>query len=82
MILSGLLLVLLLSSKLLDHNGAEGTKHLSEREDEELEKQLKLLNKPAIKTIHVRNSLTIILLKAIQGKMYNVHWTNFQFSWD
>ncbi|KAH7839876.1 hypothetical protein Vadar_009877 [Vaccinium darrowii] len=52
MILSGLLLVLLLSPKLLDHNGVEGTKHLSEREDEELEKQLKLLNKPAIKTIH------------------------------
>ncbi|KAI8569388.1 hypothetical protein RHMOL_Rhmol02G0274900 [Rhododendron molle] len=45
------LLVLLLLVQLLGYNGVEGTRDLLEREDQELEKQLKLMNKPAVKTI-------------------------------
>ncbi|KAG5563130.1 hypothetical protein RHGRI_005772 [Rhododendron griersonianum] len=45
------LLVLFLSPLLLGYNGVEGARELLEREDMELEKQLKLLNKPAVKTI-------------------------------
>ncbi|XP_016508963.2 protein neprosin-like [Nicotiana tabacum] len=36
---------------LLSYNGVQGEKKLSKLEDSELEKQLKLLNKPAVKTI-------------------------------
>ncbi|XP_019248370.1 PREDICTED: uncharacterized protein LOC109227626 [Nicotiana attenuata] len=44
--------LLVLYFLLLSHNGVQGeTKRYSELEDLELEKQLKLLNKPAIKTI-------------------------------
>ncbi|KAG5563134.1 hypothetical protein RHGRI_005776 [Rhododendron griersonianum] len=45
------LLVLLLLVQLLGYNGVEGTRDLLEREDQELEKQLKVMNKPAVKTI-------------------------------
>jgi len=38
---------------LLSYNGVQGEKKLSKLEDSELEKQLKLLNKPAVKTIKV-----------------------------
>ncbi|KAI8569538.1 hypothetical protein RHMOL_Rhmol02G0286300 [Rhododendron molle] len=48
-----LLLVFLLSFQLFDYNGVEGTRDLLEREDLELENQLKLMNKPAVKTIKV-----------------------------
>lgn len=48
-----LLLVFLLSFQLFDYNGVEGTRDLLEREDPELENQLKLMNKPAVKTIKV-----------------------------
>ncbi|KAI8569574.1 hypothetical protein RHMOL_Rhmol02G0288600 [Rhododendron molle] len=46
-----LLLVLLLSFRLFDYHGAEGTRDLLGREDPELENQLKLVNKPAVKII-------------------------------
>ncbi|KAK4728086.1 hypothetical protein R3W88_021074 [Solanum pinnatisectum] len=36
---------------LLSYNGVQGETKLSKREDTEMEKQLKLLNKPAVKTI-------------------------------
>lgn len=38
---------------LLSYNGVQGEKKLSKLEDSELEKQLKLLNKPTVKTIKV-----------------------------
>ncbi|XP_049362038.1 uncharacterized protein LOC125826740 [Solanum verrucosum] len=38
----------------LSYNGVKGKKELSELEDMELEKQLKLLNKPAIKTVKTK----------------------------
>ncbi|KAH7840959.1 hypothetical protein Vadar_023868 [Vaccinium darrowii] len=41
-----------LFTSVLGHNGVEGTRDISEGEDQELEKQLKLMNKPAVKTIH------------------------------
>ncbi|KAG5562521.1 hypothetical protein RHGRI_005298 [Rhododendron griersonianum] len=50
--LPGFLLVLLSLVQLLGYNGVEGTRDLLEREDhQELEKQLKLTNKPVVKTI-------------------------------
>lgn len=51
--LHAFLLILFLSSILLCHGGIEGDSdlELSEKEDPELEKQLKLLNKPAVQTI-------------------------------
>lgn len=45
--------VLLVLCFLLRYNGVQGDKNLSSFEDMKLEKQLKLLNKPAIKTIKV-----------------------------
>ncbi|KAI8569389.1 hypothetical protein RHMOL_Rhmol02G0275000 [Rhododendron molle] len=45
------LLVLLLLLQLLGYNGVEGTRDLLETEDQELEKQLNVMNKPAVKTI-------------------------------
>lgn len=68
-----LLFVWCLSSS---HYGIEG-RRLSKEEDLELEKQLKLLNKPAIKTIRVRkryylfdfdfeNRITCMLITACQ----------------
>lgn len=44
---------LLLSYFSLSYNGIQGEIKLSKLEDLELEKQLKLLNKPAVKTIKV-----------------------------
>ncbi|KAF7151940.1 hypothetical protein RHSIM_Rhsim02G0167100 [Rhododendron simsii] len=55
--LHAFLLVLFLSSILLCHGGIEGDSdhwELSEKEDLELEKQLKFLNKPAIQTIQMK----------------------------
>ncbi|XP_058201953.1 protein neprosin-like [Rhododendron vialii] len=50
--LRAFLLILFLSPLLLGYNGVEGASwELLEREDMELENQLKLLNKPAVKTI-------------------------------
>ncbi|KAE9452166.1 hypothetical protein C3L33_15932, partial [Rhododendron williamsianum] len=49
--LSAFLLVLFLSSLFACLNGVEGSIELSAREDLELENQLKVLNKPAVKTI-------------------------------
>ncbi|KAH7839527.1 hypothetical protein Vadar_005367 [Vaccinium darrowii] len=40
-----------LDHKVLGHNGVEGTRDILEEEDQELEKQLKFINKPAVKTI-------------------------------
>ncbi|KAG5593162.1 hypothetical protein H5410_043676 [Solanum commersonii] len=39
---------------LLSYNGVEGQKKLSKLEDAELEKQLKSLNKPAVKTVKTK----------------------------
>ncbi|KAH7842582.1 hypothetical protein Vadar_006967 [Vaccinium darrowii] len=48
-----LLLLVVVSSLLLGHNSrVEGGKRLSGKEDLELEKELKLLNKPAVKTLY------------------------------
>ncbi|KAE9452329.1 hypothetical protein C3L33_15778, partial [Rhododendron williamsianum] len=52
--LPGFLLVLLSLVQLLGYNGVEGTRDLLEREDQELEKQLKLTNKPVVKTIKMQ----------------------------
>ncbi|KAF7150040.1 hypothetical protein RHSIM_Rhsim02G0222700 [Rhododendron simsii] len=52
--LSAFLLVLFLSSLFVCHNGVEGSIELSAREDLELENQLKVLNKPAVKTIQTK----------------------------
>ncbi|KAK9276704.1 hypothetical protein L1049_006240 [Liquidambar formosana] len=41
-------------SLLLGNNGVEGSRKLSREEELDLEKQLKLLNKPAVKTIRMR----------------------------
>ncbi|KAG5563129.1 hypothetical protein RHGRI_005771 [Rhododendron griersonianum] len=49
--LRAFLLFLFLSLLLLGYNGVEGVRELLEIEDMEFEKQLKLLNKPAVKTI-------------------------------
>ncbi|KAG5563136.1 hypothetical protein RHGRI_005778 [Rhododendron griersonianum] len=49
--LSAFLLVLFLSSLFVCYNGVEGSIELSAREDLELENELKLLHKPAVKTI-------------------------------
>ncbi|KAE9451856.1 hypothetical protein C3L33_16243, partial [Rhododendron williamsianum] len=48
------LLVLLLLLQLLGYSGVGGTRDLLEREDQELEKQLKVMNKPAVKTIKMK----------------------------
>ncbi|XP_058204013.1 protein neprosin-like [Rhododendron vialii] len=48
---SAFLLILFLSSLFVCHNGVEGSIELSASEDLELENQVKLLNKPAVKTI-------------------------------
>ncbi|XP_058201407.1 protein neprosin-like [Rhododendron vialii] len=45
------LLLLIVSSLLVGHNGVKEGASVSEEEDKELEKQLELLNKPAVKTI-------------------------------
>ncbi|XP_055822248.1 uncharacterized protein LOC129890794 [Solanum dulcamara] len=45
---------LLVLCLLLSYNGVQGEKKLSKLEDMELEKQLKLLNKPAIKTVKTK----------------------------
>lgn len=45
--------ILLVLCLFLSYNGVQGRKKLSELEDMELEKQLKLLNKPVIKTVKV-----------------------------
>ncbi|XP_015084666.2 uncharacterized protein LOC107028128 isoform X2 [Solanum pennellii] len=47
--------ILLVLWLFLSYNGVEGRKKLSELEDMELEKQLKLLNKPAIKTVKTKS---------------------------
>nr|XP_016494326.1 PREDICTED: uncharacterized protein LOC107813558 [Nicotiana tabacum] len=46
---------------LLSYNGVQGEKKLSKLEDSELEKQLKLLNKPAVKTIKIKPILASTL---------------------
>ena len=40
-------------SLVVGHNGVEGDTSLSKEEEKELENQLKLINKPAVKTIQV-----------------------------
>ena len=40
-------------SLVVGHNGVEGDMSLSKEEELELEKQVKLINKPAVKTIQV-----------------------------
>ncbi|KAF7149564.1 hypothetical protein RHSIM_Rhsim02G0177500 [Rhododendron simsii] len=53
------LVLLFISSLLVCHNTVEGGTGLSEEEYLELEKQIELLNKPAVKTIHMKpTSLT------------------------
>lgn len=47
--------ILLAISLLLNHYEVEAEQRLSKAKDLELEKQLKLLNKPAIKTIKVQS---------------------------
>lgn len=47
------LVLLFISSLLVCHNDVEGGTGLSEEEYLELEKQIEVLNKPAVKTIHV-----------------------------
>lgn len=51
--------ILLAISLLLNHYEVEAEQRLSKAKDLELEKQLKLLNKPAIKTIKVQ-SLSVL----------------------
>ncbi|XP_055822250.1 uncharacterized protein LOC129890796 [Solanum dulcamara] len=46
--------ILLVLCLLLNYNGVQGEKKLSKLENMELEKQLKLLNKPAIKTVKTK----------------------------
>ncbi|KAF8379459.1 hypothetical protein HHK36_028895 [Tetracentron sinense] len=46
-------LVLLVCSLILSYNGVEGGRKLSRKEDMELERQLKLLNKPAVMSIQL-----------------------------
>lgn len=46
--------ILLAISLFLNHYEVEGEQRLSKAEDLELEKQLKLLNKPSIQTIKVQ----------------------------
>ncbi|XP_069144731.1 protein neprosin-like [Solanum lycopersicum] len=46
--------ILLMLCLFLSYNGVQGRKKLSKLEDMELEKQLKLLNKPAIKTVKTK----------------------------
>ncbi|KAI8568716.1 hypothetical protein RHMOL_Rhmol02G0222200 [Rhododendron molle] len=48
------LVLLFISSLLVCHNGVKGGTGLSEEEYLELEKQIELLNKPAVKTIHMK----------------------------
>lgn len=52
------LLLLFVSSLLMGHkhNGVEGM-GLSDQEEKELEKQLELLNKPPLTTIHVNSQV-------------------------
>ena len=57
--------ILLMLYFLLSYNRVEGQKKLSKLEDAELEKQLKILNKSAIKTVKVfffQENYFIILL--------------------
>ena len=51
--LNVVLVALFVCILLLNNHGAEGRKSLSKEEDLELEKQLNLLNKPAVKTTQV-----------------------------
>lgn len=57
---------------LLSYNGIQGETKLSQSEDLEMEKQLKLLNKPAVKTIKVYscayNSLEWVLYLCCRKK--------------
>ncbi|KAK6783302.1 hypothetical protein RDI58_021099 [Solanum bulbocastanum] len=47
--------ILLVLCLFLSYNGVQGRKKLSELEDIELEKRLKLLNKPAVKTVKTKS---------------------------
>ncbi|KAH7840917.1 hypothetical protein Vadar_023291 [Vaccinium darrowii] len=53
------LLLLFVSSLLVGHNGVEEGMGLSDKEEKELEKQLELLNKPPLTTIHTDYGDTI-----------------------
>ncbi|XP_070055801.1 protein neprosin-like [Nicotiana tomentosiformis] len=62
---------------LLSYNGVQGEKNLSKLEDAELEKQLKLLNKPAVKI--AKGGKTILLCHMVFGQKA-LQWLNFSKS--